>query len=682
VYSAGLDEMLVDEKDRGLLEALRLLDDRLVELPAELDHPEVPVPMIQLALDVLASPFLLQAGALQDPDPAAGPPFYAQIALQEPKAGPVFADRAGNLIRLFGQGPGQPLAARPGVHVIDLDGSPLYYGPTRPGVFTLGLNRIIDMPQEAPNPGLPRGVRPVMAFAFDGPAAQPLVEMMIAGTGLAGPAIREQLDLYGLLGPEATSFDVAVGYAHDRAHGAWRYTNYAQLAQRWHSLVREPVTRRDLAMVPADVTFAEIGRYKISGLGDMIRQFLPAMDELQFKELEDPFALFAEHTGIDLERDLLAHFGDSYGFYMSDTTGGGGLMSSVLFMEVNEAEALSGSLQRLSDKINALTREHAKGYVQMRNVQREGLSLTMLTFPGLPVPLEISWTISEGYLVFGATSHAVIAAIEQAKGGGPSLLDNRRFLEMGGGDWAGATYVTFTDIPRLARSGYGLTQLACSAIANGVRSPLDPQRDPGLILPGFDDLIEGAKASVGFYRLDGNDLVGTFQADRSFLVNLSGGLGLIGQSGTTVAMAALAGGVLLPSMGKAREQARITMSSTQVRQLSIAVMTYAAEHDDALPPGFKALGPYIGPGLLNSPFGPVSDGRGDYWMNTTVGRLSQCRFPQKQIAFYDRAMYEHAHEVAVGFYDGHVETLSTWELDVMIADEPNAGTDFDLPDGW
>jgi hypothetical protein len=682
VYSAGLDELLVDDKDRGLLEALRLVDDRLVELPAELDEPGMPVPMIQLALDLLTSPFLIQAGAGEGGDPGAGPPFYAQIALKEPKVGAAFADRADNMLRLFGQGPGQPIEERPGIRVIDLGGTPLYYGPVGSGVFSLAVNRVPVGPRETPNPGLPRGVAPVMAFAFDGPAAQPFFEMMIAKSRRAGPAIREQLDLYGLLGAEASSLTLAVGHAADRTHGAWRYTNYAQLAERWHALVREPVTRRDLAMVPVDATFAEIGRYRISGLGDMLRQFVPAMEELELEGMEDPFALFREHTGLDLERDLLAHFGDSYGFYMSDTTGGGGLMSSVMFMEVTEGNALNDSLRRLNDRINALTREHARGYVELRSSQRDGLALTTLAFPGLPVPLEISWTVSDGYLIFGATPNAVIGAIGQARGGGPSLLDNASFLEMVGGGWEGATYITYTDMPRLARSGYGLTQLLCSAIANGVRSPANPRRDPGLILPAFNDLMDGAKASVSMYRLEGNDLVGTFQSDRSLLVNLSGGLGLIGQSGTTVAMAAVAGGVLLPSIEQAREQARVTMSAAQVRQLLIAMMTYAAEHDDAAPPGFDALRPYMGPGLLNSPLGPVSDGRGDYWMNTTVRRLRDCRFPSKQIAFYDRAMYENTHEVAVGFYDGHVETMSTWELDLKIAEEPNADTDFDLPDGW
>jgi prepilin-type processing-associated H-X9-DG protein len=336
-------------------------------------------------------------------------------------------------------------------------------------------------------------------------------------------------------------------------------------------------------------------------------------------------------------------------------------------------------MRRLSEKINTLTRQHAKGYIQLRSTPRQGLSLTTLTFPGLPIPLEISWTVSEGYLVAGATPHAVMAAVEHARGAGPSLLDNASFREMGGDLWEGASYLTFTDIPRLARSGYGLAQLACSAIANGVRSPANPQRDPGLILPRFNELIEGASASVSMYRLDGNDLVGTFQSDRSFLVNLCGGLGVVGQSASSVGMAAVATGVLLPAIGQARQKAQIAKSSAQIRQLAIAMMTYAADNDDAAPPSLEALRPYLGADLPTSPFGPVSDGRGDYWMNTTLQRLSHSKVPHQHVAFYDRAMYEHSHSVVVGFFDGHVKTMSAWELEALISDEPNAGTDFDLP---
>ena len=680
VYSAGLHRLLADEKDRGLHDPLHLVDERLAELPAEIDEPGMPVPVIELVLDLLASPFLLQAGGLEDPN--AEVPFSAQLTLTEPDDGPTFADRTTRLMGMFGMPEGTPLDGNPSISVIDLDGVPMYYGRPRDDAFTLALNRLDPAQKRPPNPGLPEGIDPVMAFAFNAEAAQPFFETMLEQMGAGRHLVRDQLDLYGLLGPDATSFSIAIGYGDDRMHGAWRYTNYAPLAERWHALVREPLEPRVLTMVPVDATFAEVGKYRISGLGGLIREWMPAMEEMGVEGVEDPFALFAEHTGIDLERDVLAHFGDAYGFYMSDTTGGGGVMSAVMFMRATGPLALDESLHRLAEKVNELAREHARGYVQMRDYKREGMPLTTLTFPGLPVPLEISWTITDGYLIFGATPHAVIAAARQAKGAGPSLLDNRKFTQMGGTRWEGATYVTYADMPRLARSGYGFAQLACSAIANGVRSPTDVQRDPGLILPPFNTLMNGAKASVSIYRLDGDDLVGTFQADRSFMVNLCGGLGMIGQSGAPIAVAAMGAGILVPSLEKAREQARVTKSAAQVRQLSMAMMVYAAENDDLAPPGWPALEPFLGPGMLNSSFGPVSDGRGDYWMNTSVRRLSDPRRPDEVIAFYDRAMYERTHEVAVGFFDGHVQVMSTWEFEMLLEEEPNLGTDFDLPDGW
>src|SRR5687767_1229314 len=42
-YSAGLEGILVDPKDKGLAEALRLIDERVFELPGELDQP-IPAP--------------------------------------------------------------------------------------------------------------------------------------------------------------------------------------------------------------------------------------------------------------------------------------------------------------------------------------------------------------------------------------------------------------------------------------------------------------------------------------------------------------------------------------------------------------------------------------------------------------------------------------------------------------
>ena len=113
--------------------------------------------------------------------------------------------------------------------------------------------------------------------------------------------------------------------------------------------------------------------------------------------------------------------------------------------------------------------------------------------------------------------------------------------------------------------------------------------------------------------------------------------------------------------------------------LAVAMQTYAADHDDAVPASLDALRPYIEGDGLSSPFGPVSDGRGDYWINTKLRRLNASTIPDRQVAIYDRAMYESGVAVTVCFIDGHVEALDAWEFDALINEEPNAGTEFDRP---
>src|SRR5688572_4716589 len=59
IYSAGADALLSDPKDAGLLRALKMLDERVLELPREVEDESMPAPAIQLALQLLMSPMSL-----------------------------------------------------------------------------------------------------------------------------------------------------------------------------------------------------------------------------------------------------------------------------------------------------------------------------------------------------------------------------------------------------------------------------------------------------------------------------------------------------------------------------------------------------------------------------------------------------------------------------------------------
>ncbi len=670
VNSAGLSKLLVDKKDAGLLEALRLVDERVLDLPAELEQP-FPAPAIRLALDLLAGPLVLQAG--MNPNAAEGGlPFYAQIAFSgrtADEATEAARNISGALQMMTGM-PGQAVPGRAGVNSLALpNGMTVYHGTERAGEFAVGVNAL-RAAATRPASGLPKGVEPVLTLRLDAAAAQPLVEMILAQVGPDAEDVRNQLLLYNLIGPDASSFTAAVGHGADRCHAWWKYSNYGRIAQRSPIVAREPLVEKDMAMIPEDAVWATVARMRISRILDTFRQTLgPEAVEAGLQEA-------TAELGFNPERDLLAHLGSAYGFYTSESNGGG-LHSAVLFMEVSNPAALDATLARIHQQVNGLAREHAKGYVRLRTTARSGVQVTTLTFPGLPVPLEPSWAVAKGWLIVGATPQGLAAALDRAAAGGKSLVDNKRFREMGGDGWRKATSVSFMDTPRLARGGYGLTSMLCSALSNAVNSPASPDRFQGTILPPLAQLLDGAKASVSLYGFEGEDLVGTSQCDRSMLVNIAGATGLLGEC--VPVTAPLLAGVMLPAMAKAQQSARSTKSAAQARTMMTAVFMYATDHDGAAPPGFEAMmeAQYFGPDLLASPLGPVSDGRGDYWMNTRLDFDSA--WPDRQVVIYDRAMYERDATVAVGFLDGHVETIAVGAFKAIINAEPNAGTDFDLP---
>jgi hypothetical protein len=66
VHFAGLDRFLVDARDQGLLRALGMLDERLLDLPDDLGQ-DFPRPLGELARDLLSSPLTLTLQVLDDP---------------------------------------------------------------------------------------------------------------------------------------------------------------------------------------------------------------------------------------------------------------------------------------------------------------------------------------------------------------------------------------------------------------------------------------------------------------------------------------------------------------------------------------------------------------------------------------------------------------------------------------
>jgi hypothetical protein len=519
-YCAGADAMFGDERDAALEEALSLLDDRLLELPEELGEGDFPAPMVELVLDMLASPMSLRVDLEDDIDWSDGPPVHAQLTLEgEPEMVSSIASRFHAYL-----GMAVPLAqdAVPGEEKLRSSVTPAgttYFGETD-GRFVVSLGEPKRDELGLGSLDLPRGVEPEFALKMDLTKVMPPLMAYLAMSGDAMGPLAAQLSLMGLSAETPLSFTMATGHGTDRAYFASRTKNYAQLLEAQGQQPLEPLTQADLEAIPSDATYASLVKFDWGYMLQMLDRLQEQMGEEDVPNLR---AMAKQLVGIDLEEDLFGPLGTTTGMYMSDTTGGGGLLSTVLFASVDDEERLRETIDRLVGIANGLAADAVQGYVTIRHWEHEEAPCWTLSFPGLPIPMQLSAALTDGYFIEAVTPQALTAAVDQVRGEGRSLLDNRAF-RTGAGSTKDLYSVSYQDTERLIDDGYGLATLLFSTLSNGVRSR-EEDRGPDFVLPPFNELKEGAVPQVIVGRMDGDDLVGSGQMDASLTANVTAMLG-------------------------------------------------------------------------------------------------------------------------------------------------------------
>lgn len=530
-WIADLETFFADPKDQRLLQALKLIDDRVLELPDEIPGFEIPVPpeVIQLALHLCSGEKSLRI--LSSDDPNLMFPVYGQLELME--GSPERAQEIARMLLGLAQGAGAPVGEPLENGMVPVEGAPvpIVFG-ARGSEVILSAGKVIERPINLSNTGLPTGVAPSMLLDMNIGAVLRMVQPMAAQSS-EGAMLFDILEKAGL-----TDLELNVASGSDRAR-SYSVTTVPRFAGHMRSAGMLPARAlgpRDLQLVPKDAVLASVGTMNFGGTFDFVLSI--AEPFLADMGIDDPVQMVADMTGFHIKADLIDHLGSTYGIYTSDTTGGGGLLSAVMFIELANSDGLLDTTERMQDILNGLADAEADGYVELRSWDQGGTTYLTLTFPGLPVPLEPTVAFTNHHMIAALTPSNCVAAVGQAKGEGPSLLDHPGFRENLPGPIEGAYGVSFFDTPRMIKDGYGLTNLLCSALVNGTRSRTDETRDVGIIMPSYHELMRGAKAQVGITRIEGNDFVSRNQGDRSVLVNMTSTVGFIAGSPLLLAIPA------------------------------------------------------------------------------------------------------------------------------------------------
>lgn len=540
----GLGSMLADSRDQGLKDALAMLPERVGELPKEIeDMPPEAAGLMQLFLRTIAKPARV-AIVYDGENPSGGffgYGFVASVECADEVEVDKLRDSVLGVVNMIAEQnhteiPLEQSERFEGMSEMMLPFGLLSFGPRKADTgwrYEIVVGTVNDPDtvfHDSPSLFDAPGFQSVATATVDFRAMTPAARIVTNMAGSQAPQIGEfvtRFEEMGLLGDDALHMDYQAGYTKEASVQRFVVRDAAAHAEAL-SLATEPLSGDDLRAIPGDVYGVNIGRASFDSVEHML-------DEMASKGVPvyDALDEFRGMTGVDLVDDVLHALGGTFAFYNSESTGGGSLLSTVVMMSVKDRDAFSGAMHKLSGVANGMlgdTDEPFAKYIQLDNWKDpSGADLITLRFPGLPVPLELSFAFTDHWFIAAPTPQAAVVAARQAMGKGDGgLMSNPRFASMYREHGDRATSLSFVDTPRTLRDGYPFLALVGSGLSNLVRSPNEHgARDPGMILPLYRDLAnENAVPTVKFTRWEGDDLVTTSFADRSVWVQAGGQAGV------------------------------------------------------------------------------------------------------------------------------------------------------------
>ncbi len=551
LFSAGVDTLLASPVDSGLRNALGMIDFSSMPMPGMQDKRAQRYS--QAIYDMLTDEMSLSIDVDVDELKAAmsGQGMTKQVySLQLDVYGKnadqnkFYSDQVGSLIantNMFGT----PVNSTkdPSLSFVksnEPDAPEIYYGSTMLGgkpAFVMALN---DMTKE------PVSLSGYGAFRMDMGVLQPFMEMAMsqAERSLQTPQTSMAMSMLkqaGIMNDPPTVISFAMGQAKDRTYMAGSYTNCGELLDRFIS--SSGLTIDDMKLIPQNTTYAAISKINLPKYMNFYLDMMSQMaGQSSNPNAPKPMEMLNNMLGFNVQTQFVDYFGETFGMYQAPDTGGQSILAMVAFLELSNSEGMKKSMSQLIESVNKNL--SAGPPVQLIEYQVKGNDMTTLSFPGMPIPLELSMGIGSNHLFLGFSPQSVLAAMEQASGDkmsllNKSILDNPKFTSMGGDRYAGAIQAQFLDTEAYLSSGYSLTNLGFAAISNLSRRPGVADSGVAMVMPTYNELAKDVRASVSLTRRQGNDLVYEAELDRSLLVNATAMVGCLKQLMDFVPVAAL-----------------------------------------------------------------------------------------------------------------------------------------------
>jgi prepilin-type processing-associated H-X9-DG protein len=357
-------------------------------------------------------------------------------------------------------------------------------------------------------------------------------------------------------------------------------------------------------------------------------------------DFEESLKDFREETGVDFETDVLGSLGGEAALAAAvpDTLR---IPDAVLLLEMKDKAKVQEILTRLLPSEEGTPQPY-------RNVTIRTTDMG---------PLTLAYALHEKYLILGTGVSPVKSAIDAANGQG-SLAENSKFQ---------------TALKHLSRGNHLFYLDVGSALPLYVTVIGDAiARNRGAAaagpLPRWQIM---AKLLMSPLMTDGVLAMSTYGDEES--VSLRAYSTFVGPHKLVVASSFMAG-MLMPALMNARQSAQKAACMSNLKQIAIAEMMYATDHDGKFSERLSDLCPdyidYLGVFTCPAERGPAItrkediDSLSSYVLRTGLTEDS----PPNEVLIYEK-LEAHSGGGNVAFVDGHVEWLSGPELERIAGSE-------------
>lgn len=550
IEKTDLDRYLVDKKDANLKAAIRMIPARLGDLYGELGLAKqgVPAELFAILPDLCGRPARL---AVQfRPDAEGGTPGVGLVAAVDTVDRAAAERLAKKINSALKESPvGEMMnesADAKGMMEVETPAGIVRWGPAQTGdqwsfVLTLGKLAKPDAAFAATAPASAVDGKKINPFFLRGrldlAPLTPLVQMVKAftdGEQMPG-AIFDGLEKSGLIGPDSVRYEFNAFHTEDRAVMTTRAVGAKRFPDAGY--VFEPLTAAQLRVIPADAHFGSIGRVNLPMIVGNLKQSFAAIEPVA-----EAVDAIKQQVGIDIWADVVEQFTGTFAVYTSDATGGGGLGSLIVAVELKDGAKGVDVSRKLEAAANKFLADEARrmaerepgirpmpSYFRYRTYTSGTTHMGTISFPGLPIPLEPTYAVADRWLLVALTPQAATAAAAQATGKGDAGILSHPEVASTIPKGTGLNSLSVIDVRKNLPRGYTFLSLAGSGLANGVRTNPDfakgGAREPAMIVPTFAELMNGARSQISFSRWEGEDLVSEWQGDRSLLVNVGSTVG-------------------------------------------------------------------------------------------------------------------------------------------------------------